>query len=277
MFIMYFPQMIEAGMVYKAVPPLYSINNGKDKVKDSRTGKMVSRDRKVYFTEQIDIVRYIQKIFLKSNKITDLKKNPISNKDITLLFLRNTDYIYHLEENLSRMYAVDPELMELVLIHYVTNKNSINLPKLKKEISSKYRFMDAYKEKGTIVIKGTIEKSNLIIFNDKFLSDAKVILDIMYENKSLYYMVNGKKMSIYQIMKIYQDTAPNGVQRYKGLGEMQDWELAESTLYPGSNRTLIRYTLEDAMEEINAIREFESTPKKILGYTGSITREDLLE
>ena len=29
LFIMYFPQMIKAGMVYKAIPPLYSIKEGK--------------------------------------------------------------------------------------------------------------------------------------------------------------------------------------------------------------------------------------------------------
>ena len=58
---------------------------------------------------------------------------------------------------------------------------------------------------------------------------------------------------------------------------MPDKELAESTLYPGLNRTLIRYTMEDAKDTINLIREYESNSKKILNEVGIVTREDLLD
>ena len=50
---------------------------------------------------------------------------------------------------------------------------------MKKEIKSAYRFMDVYKENGTIVVKGTIDKSNLIIISDKFLMDCYNILEII--------------------------------------------------------------------------------------------------
>ena len=63
---MYFPQMIEAGMVYKAIPPLYSIKQG---------------NKNRYFTEQIDIVRYIQKLFLQKYEMNTVKKQPLQNKD----------------------------------------------------------------------------------------------------------------------------------------------------------------------------------------------------
>ena len=67
MFVMYYPQLIEAGMLYKAVPPLFSIKVG-SKFK--------------YFTEQIDIVRYIQKVFLEKNKISYVNKSPIDRKSV---------------------------------------------------------------------------------------------------------------------------------------------------------------------------------------------------
>ena len=118
MFVMYFPQMIEAGMIYKAIPPLYSIKQGK---------------KTRYFTEQIDIVRYIQKIFVQNNKMATLKKVELQNKDITVFFMRNSDYIYHLER-ISNTYAVEPFLLEMVLNNYVANKNKIDLTKLKKEL-----------------------------------------------------------------------------------------------------------------------------------------------
>lgn len=258
---MYFPQMIEAGMVYKAIPPLYSIKQG---------------NRKKYFTEQVDIVRYIQKIFLTNNSMKTLKKKELENKEITIFFMKNADYIYHLER-ISNTYAVQPYLLEMVLNHYVSNKNKIDLAKLQKEIKSVYRFMDAKKVKDTVVIEGTIDKYNTIILNEKFLADCYHILDIIKENDNLYYLINNEVKSIYQIMKIYESTMPSSVQRYKGLGEMDEDELAESTLYPGSDRTLVRYTLNDAKEEIEAIREYESDSKKILTLVGNVSRDDLLD
>ena len=53
-------------------------------------------------------------------------------------------------------------------------------------------------------------------------------------------------------------------------------ELGESTLDP-NNRTLIRYTMDSAKEDIEFIREYESNPRKILNHIGDITRNDLLE
>jgi DNA gyrase/topoisomerase IV subunit B len=77
-------------------------------------------------------------------------------------------------------------------------------------------------------------------------------------------------------MKMYENTKPSNIQRYKGLGEMDVKQLAESTL-DVNNRVLIRYTLEDAKETIEAIREYESNSKKILDLVGNVTRYDLEE
>lgn len=261
MFVMYFPQMIEAGMIYKAIPPLYSIKKGK---------------KTKYFTQQIDIVRYVQKLFLQNYDMKTLKKKPLTNKEITVFFMRNTDYLYHINR-IAGTYAIEPYLLEMVLNHYVLNQHKISLKKLDKEVNKMYRFMHAEKIDGTIMIKGTITKSNLIIFNDKFLSDCKDLLDIIESNDSLHYLINGNPQSLYQIMNLYDNATPSNVQRYKGLGEMDKEELAESTLYPGSNRTLVRYTMQDAKETLEAIREYESDSKKILSLVGEINREDLLD
>ena len=262
MFVMYFPQIIEAGMLYKAIPPLYSIKEGK---------------KSRFFTEQIDIVKYIQKTFLEKYKFTTIKKVALTNKEVTIFFLRNTDYIYNLEK-VANTYAVDPFLLELVLFNYIEGKDKFNYDKLKKTIKTKYRFMDAYKEKnGTIIIKGVIDKSNFIVCNDKFIMDCKDILEIIKGNDQVRYLINGKKCTIYEIMLLYNESTPKNIQRYKGLGEMDENELAESTLYPGLNRTLVRYTMDDMKETLNTIREYESNSKKILNEVSSVTRDDLLD
>jgi DNA gyrase/topoisomerase IV subunit B len=99
----------------------------------------------------------------------------------------------------------------------------------------------------------------------------------MRDNDKLYYKVNNETMSIYNIMKLYNASSPSNIQRYKGLGEMNKGDLAESALYPGSNRTLIRYTMENAKEEIDSIRQYESNPKMILGLVDKVSRDDLLD
>ena len=260
LFLMYFPQLIQAGMVYKAIPPLYSIKEGK---------------KNRYFTEQIDIIRYIQKKFMEKYTVS-IGKNCLSSKDVTLIFMNNTDYIYYLER-LANTYAIDPYLLEMIINNYVSNKNKINLEKLNKEIKARYRFMGAKKVRNTIIVEGTIDKVNTLVINDKFIKDCKFVLDIINKNDHLYYNINGEKKSLYEIMKLYESSTPSNISRYKGLGEMNKDQLAESTLYPGSDRTLVRYTLEDIKEEIAAVREYESDSKKILGLVNSVTRDDLLD
>lgn len=261
MFVMYFPFVIAAGKLYKSIPPLYSIPDGKNKRK--------------YFVDQMDIIKYNQKIFLQKHTLSIGKNKPLSNKDISILFMKNSDYIYFLEK-CAATFAVDPYLLQLVLYHYISNKKSFKYDKLKKEISSLYRFMEVKKQKDTIIVEGTIDKYNCIICNDRFINECKDILNIIESNKELSYLLDNRKNTLYDIMKVYDSTIPNGLQRYKGLGEMPREQLAESTVLP-ANRTMIQYTLDDAKQLLHDIREYESDTKKILATITSVDRSDLVE
>jgi DNA gyrase subunit B len=261
MFVLYFPFLIADGRVYKAIPPLYSIKEGK---------------KHKYFTDNLEYIKYIQKLFLAQNDLKFNKKDAMKPTDVTKFFLRNSDYVYYLEK-LANTYAIDPNLLEMVLNHYIINNNSIKKDKLQKEIRSAYRFMDVYTENSTIVVKGTIDRSNLIIVSDRFLRACVDIFKVMKANDQLYYYLNNKKTSIYNIMKIYESFTPPNRQRYKGLGEMNDNTLGESTLHPNGDRRLIRYTLEDAKEAIQFIREYESDSKKILSEVKYVDRDMLLD
>lgn len=259
MFVMYFPQMISAGMIYKAIPPLYSVKQGK---------------KNRYFIDQVDIVKFIQKSFMEKYKFEPIK-GEMNTRDITNFFVKNADYIYYLTDA-SDTYAVNPYLMEMALFNYVENGDKFDYKKLKKNIEGRYRFITVSMINDNILISGTIEESNSLILNDRLINDCNTILGIMRHNDSFYYKIDGTPMSLYDIMKLYDKVSPTGLQRYKGLGEMPKEDLAESTLLP-EERTLIQYTLEDAKEEIETIREYESDSKKILGLVGKVTRDDLLE
>lgn len=256
----YMPQLVEAGKIYKALPPLYA--NTKD-------GKSFQ-----YYSDGIDFIRFVQKNFMKTNKIS-LNGNDLTGKDITVLFMVNEDYIFNLE-TMAGTYRVEPQLLEFALISYI-NGSSINT--INKNLKHMYRFMSATDDKklGNVIYDGTIKDSNFLVCGDRVVNECKTLIDTLKKNVSCEYILNGKPATIYEIMTAYEKSKPSGIRRYKGLGEMKSFQLAESTMRPGSNRTLIRYTFQDMKEEIEAIREFESDRSKLLNFIGTVKRADLLE
>ena len=264
MFVMYFPQMLAAGMVYKAVPPLFSIRlGGKDK----------------YFTDQKDLTKYMQKIFLQKYSFANEKGIEINSKEVGNFLDKNTDYVYFMED-ISNTYSLDPYLFEMILFHYLSNNKRIDVKKLQKEVKSKYRFMDVNQDKktGLVEVSGTIKESNIVLINEKLIDDCRIILQIMDQNDKFYYKLNGKISSIYEVMKAYESIRPSNISRFKGLGEMNKEQLRDSTIHPNYDRVLVRYTMEDAKEELEAIREYENNSKKILSCINrEITRDELSE
>lgn len=255
----YAPQLIEAGKIYKAIPPLYA---------NSKDGKKFQ-----YYTDTIDFVRFVQKNFVKTNKLCYPDGMELSGKDITVLFMVNEDYSFYLN-TIANTFAVEPGLLEIGLYNYI---NGVKIAKVAKDIKAKYRFMNAFEQNGQTIYDGTIKESNFLPVGEKLLNDCKPLLDIMRANVSLNYKLNGKPSTLYDIMNAFEASKPSGIRRYKGLGEMLTEQLVESTLGPNSNRTLIRYTFEDVKNEIEAIREFESDRSKLMQFVGTVKRTDLLE
>ena len=259
---MYYPFLIAAGMIYKALPPLFSAKIGKSEK---------------YFTEQIDIIKFMQKDFLEHHSFANEKKVLMENKNATIFFMRNVDYTYYLNKA-ANTYALNPRLLEIILINYVQHKGKVDFTSLQKEIKSTYRFMDAKMvDKTHIKVSGVIEKSNVAIISDKFLLDCEAVIRILEANDFMYYYIDGEKKSLYEVMNLYEKSTPTGIKRYKGLGEMNKNQMAESTLRSDMNRTLIRYTMNDVKETFETIRSYESNSKLILNLCNNVTRDDLNE
>ena len=244
------PQLILAGKYYKSVAPLYYITTGKGKNK-----------KKLYFTDRIELVQYVQKQFSKSNTITTMDDKKLSQIQIQELLYNNIDYIYELEKVANR-YRIAPDILEI----YLNNRDK-KPEDICKAIKKKYRFMNQIVIDGKVVCDGIANGvSNTLILDDKMINDCSNIIKIIEGNLYTMYKVNGVPCTLLDLMTAYTKFQPNDLTRLKGLGEQSGEELAESVILPGDmgNRTLLQYTMDSAMKEIEQIRHFESNKNLLL-------------
>lgn len=299
------PQVIEAGRVYAAVPPLFGMEN---------RGKMT------YFTDMQGLAKYSQSLFTKKYHLTDMKDRPISQKECVKIFYKNMDYARDMNI-LARILAVNPYLLETVLfeiaraidfnveshiaasmaqkrvnqivgredsgdsnvkllidgsINKAISYSLLNLDykKFKNLMEKKYRFIKVHMKDGTIVVEGLFEsKYQYIFINDHTIKTSIHMIRQIASNEILNFKMNGEPTTLYGVMTALDSVLPADIKRYKGLGEQNEDELKDSTMSP-VNRTLIRYTLESAKEEIESIRYIDSNKSALLnGIT--VTRQDI--
>ena len=244
------PQLILAGKYYKSVAPLYYITTGKGKNK-----------KKLYFTDRIELVQYVQKQFSKSNTITTMDDKKLSQIQIQELLYNNIDYIYELEKVANR-YRIAADILEI----YLNNRDK-KPEDICKAIKKKYRFMNQIVIDDKVVCDGIANGvSNTLILDDKMINDCSNIIKIIEGNLYTMYKVNGVPCTLLDLMTAYTKFQPNDLTRLKGLGEQSGEELAESVILPGDmgNRTLLQYTMDSAMKEIEQIRHFESNKNLLL-------------
>ena len=261
-FLKMFPGLVESGRVYKAVPPLYGIP---------------TKNRMQYFSERVDFVRYMQKEYYKKNIVTDIKGKQIDPSTFSRLLIENSDYVYDFS-TISERYKLNPILLEIVLTSYI-NKESFST--LRKRITSEFRFMEnknIEKRGDTIVIKGLInDRIETLFYNDRFIKDCEPLIEPIrraMSQKHMEFKINGNKVGLYDLVSTAMNSLGT-VNRFKGLGEMNDTQLRESTMSP-ETRTLIQYTIDDINETMKIIRQYDSNKKMILQKIGSVDRGDLI-
>lgn len=254
---------VEEGLVYKAQPPLYGAKkNGKQ----------------LFFGSRMDLTNYTQKEFLANNTIQSIDGTKLTHAQILKLFMKNEDYVYELN-TISNSFAVNPYLLEQLLIDRNLSTSQIK-KNLKRE--ERFRFIKEIKDiNNGIYIDGLVEKkSNTIYLNDRIITMSSEVTSLLDEClgdfNNNYFLLNGKRVGLYELISSYLSYQPSNITRYKGLGEMNEKQLRFSTMDPDGPRCMIRYTANDIIQEVENLREISSNLASIKP-SGKVTRVDLLD
>ena len=239
------PNIVSEGRIYIAVPPLYGLPLGKNKFR--------------YFKDRFEYVKYVEDSFIKKVDIRYSDGRPVNQIDLVDILYANEGYVEAMDK-LS--YTTDPTFLEFVL-RYHNTKNFES--RLKKE----YRFTEDIEISGdTTIIRSLVnQRVQTVFLNNRFFSMCSEVLPYIEKGYNRF-KVDGKPTGLYGLMKAFKDFSPVVI-RYKGLGEMNEDQLAESTLYPTNKRLLIQYNSQNLSDDIDQIRYLESHKQELLSVLNS--------
>ncbi len=270
MFLVYYKPLVAAGRVYAALPPLFGL-------KTKENAKLVTEDDYLkymrYFTDKSDYIQYIYNTFLKHNNVHKWNNKPYSKQELLSILYDNYNYPEDIKI-ICDDFRAEPDVVEM-MYKMIVNNTPFSI--IKKAVKQRYRFAELTKDNGIMVLEVTGgDHVQTIVFNNTTLSYwnsvlGKYIVPKMPEG----YILNGKRVSLFELMTTFRQFTPAGLQRYKGLGEMEPVELKISTVHPDYNRTLLQYTPENMEAEIDAIRKMDSDLKGLLDEVEDIAGYDL--
>lgn len=268
-FLKHMRPVVEAGLLYMSVPPLYKID---DKKKPFVTDKGAYQE--VYYRRVMD--RY--ELRRKSGK-------PLTKKEYLSMLELNKNYVDELQR-CSDHYSVSPLLMEFI-VKYRDEKNFLR--ELKKQYPEITVEPDVDNKKDLIVegiYEGKYQIFTMDELFDKKTSELKKLMDL---NDEHYYTVGeiGKtnttrlgNMSLGEFLTMTIKLMPGIKMRYKGLGELSEDDLWETTMNPAS-RTIVKLTLKDLEHAIQTYDTLHGKGKvngearKVLNSTFEINRDML--
>lgn len=240
--------LIDAGMVGRILPPAYSIPDGKGK--------------KVYVRSQREFFDKILKKFLKVTEVS-YKGKLFSKKELREFIEKNFDYDTELDR-LARRNCCDSKFMEYIAWHYhghnKDQKKSYWLTKMKP-----YNGITVQLEHGMVILDGERKGEDYIniAFDEYFDRHVYRFKKYQKNNTSIDgYAINGEEgKTLYDVMHLVRTYIPKGVERFKGLGELDQDEMRTLCMDP-KTRTVAIFKFNDFEKDMEKINIIMSTKKK---------------
>jgi DNA gyrase subunit B len=245
------PELIEEGYVYIAKPPLYKVKNGTSETyieKESELEALILRDKLDKF-EIVDVEG-------KSNKLTEARWQR---------FNRRFKEYEGWTDSLQAEYGHD--LVEFLAESQVLDSGAATAGEVRKVLDGKDSEAETYETEiveatdEAIVVRAVQRRDGLARFHSLPTSlfastDYRKLVEVHTEllrqvGRPPFKLALGDRTadadSFAELRRKVLELARHGVgmQRFKGLGEMNAEQLAETTMNP-SSRTLQRVTIDDA-------------------------------
>lgn len=245
-FAVFNPELVEAGMIYRSVIPLYSFTD---------MGKTV------YLPTQKHLIKYILNKFINNHSVY-LKKKEFNNEDLFNFVYQNYKY-QSVVTNIADALMLDPVVAEAVAAVFNDNSDDLEFWKAwaEKNLDSNVRVT---LDKKKVLFNGIQGASGLyLIFDKNTIKKLKKIK--RYHDYPVYgYQLDENKtnLSLYQIMTAVHKYEPKHIDRYKGVGEFESEDLAINCFNP-QTRVIKQVVFSDKPDEdMEMIYLFKSGKKK---------------
>lgn len=243
-FVLFLPELILQGKVYKALPPLLRLEE--KSVRKWYKGSIYLFSKEEFYDVINTIVAENIEIALTdedSNEVTPLKK-----KEIKKWMKMNSEYTSELNRIEVRS-ACNPTILEFICYAKLKTKNESEFKEMIEE-----RFSELTYTPHDNILSGSYKGESITLIVDNIVwKSAKKFMSILDKNGSLNIYVKNKNSDsdrydmctigefLYQVEKTY---AIRINQRFKGLGESDSEILFTTTLNP-KMRKLIRFNIDD--------------------------------
>lgn len=236
-FVFHMPELVEAGKLYKSLPPLYKIDD----------------NTKPFILNKLQYIEVFERRIGENLRIVKSNKEVLQGKEFKEFLYNNRNYLDELMR-VAGHFAIHPVLMEFVLMYMHDKK----FPKL---LNKRFPEITVEKTDGKVmVVSGILEGKYQLLFIDDILLKKSVdmlnyINNLKIDNFVTVLEKRGKeyedlgKLSIGEFFMRAQKYQPNIKTRFKGLGELSSQDL-ETTTFDPHQRILIQLTMEDLIEEL---------------------------
>lgn len=243
--VLYLPQLIIQGKVYKALPPLMEIDDAYAKKWKMKSPYLFSKDE--YYQVISQIVSEHMELALPVEDNSD-EVIPLSKKEMRKWLLENSEYTSEMHQLVKRSSA-HPSVLEYVIY---ARLNTTSDQEFKHLVES--QFDEITYNVSNHVISGSYQQEDVIlILDDVFWDMTKRMTPLIEKNSSVFVYAKNRnnphdtydRYTIWEFLNM-TDSAYNIKlhDRFKGLGESGGKALFSTTLNP-KVRKLIRFTMDD--------------------------------